>query len=197
MDSLRRLLLFIVVILVFVGGYFLVHAVVHEGFIVNTFLDEWVPFIDFFVVFYAAYFPFLLVPVILYWRDERYGKVMVCFLVVLVVSFGLYLAFPSQVVKPEVSPDTVFSAIVLEIHQTDPPVNVLPSLHVSLTLLAFLFIFTKSRTLGWVSLPVAVLIILSTVFIKQHVILDVAGGILLGAGVFYFRGRLGRVFKFS
>jgi membrane-associated phospholipid phosphatase len=71
-------------------------------------------------------------------------------------------------------------------------VNAFPSLHVSLTILAVLFVFARSWKWGVRLLPLGVLIILSTLFIKQHAVVDVIGGLLLAWVVFRLRMRLGR-----
>jgi len=57
--------------------------------------------------------------------------------------------------------------------------------------LAPYFIHKKNKPLGIVSAPIGILIMLSTVFIKQHAVLDIIGGILLASFVFWvFRKRV-------
>ena len=77
----------------------------------------------------------------------------------------------------------------MQTYASDKPLNAFPSLHVGMSTLATLFVYRKRKKLGLAVLPVTVLIILSTVFIKQHVLLDVAGGLVL-AGLVYWLGQL-------
>ena len=177
------------------GGYRLTQILKPEGVVVSTALDSFIPFVDFFVVFYIAYYLFLLIPVIVYWKGYRdYWKMMLSFLAAILISLAVYAGFQTEVVRPGVEGTGLFSQLVLGVYQADRPVNALPSLHVSLTLLAVLFVFGRSRRLGLAILPLATLNVLSTLFIKQHAVLDVLAGAGLGAVVFRYRDafKLGR-----
>jgi membrane-associated phospholipid phosphatase len=59
----------------------------------------------------------------------------------------------------------------------DPPFNTFPSLHVSLATLATLVVWQHNPRLGrWMALGATVLT-LSTFLVKQHFIIDAAGGV--------------------
>ena len=73
------------------------------------------------------------------------------------------------------------------VYSLDQPLNAFPSLHVAIPVIATLFIYLRNRKLGIYLLPVTMLVILSTVFIKQHAVFDVVGGLILAFGVFRFR----------
>jgi membrane-associated phospholipid phosphatase len=64
------------------------------------------------------------------------------------------------------------------------PTNAFPSLHVSLTLTISMFVYGKNRKVGIVLLIITFFIILSTMFVKQHVFLDVIGGLMLAFVIF-------------
>lgn len=67
-------------------------------------------------------------------------------------------------------------------------VNCMPSMHCSistLVLLAAILNFSLSPVLMSVYILVSVGIIVSTIFTKQHVIIDLITGVLLGAGLFF------------
>ena len=191
-DNLKKIVLLLFVIAVFAVGYKGAQILRPEGFLVNTLLDNFVPFLDYFVVFYILYFPLLLLPVTLYWGNwDEYKWVLASFLIAILISVGIYLTFQTEVVRPEISDTNIFTKLVLELYKNDRTVNALPSLHVSLSLLAVFFTYKKTRLLGILSLPLGMLIMASTVFIKQHAVLDVIGGILLASFVFWlFRKRV-------
>ncbi|MBL7160755.1 MAG: phosphatase PAP2 family protein [Candidatus Aenigmarchaeota archaeon] len=193
MDNFRKLGLLLIVVLVFAGGYSLAQYLAPQGVVVNTVLDDYIPFVDFFVVFYILYYPMLLIPVALYWNDPRYRKMLLCFLAVILVSVIIYIGFQTQVVRPDIEPSDVFSELVLWFYSNDKAVNALPSLHVSLSFLAAAFVWRKSRRLGLAVALLALLVILSTVFIKQHAVLDVVAGLALAAAVYWLWVK--RVFK--
>jgi membrane-associated phospholipid phosphatase len=64
------------------------------------------------------------------------------------------------------------------------PTNAFPSLHVSLTSTISMFVYGKNRKVGIVLLIITFFIILSTMFVKQHVFLDVIGGLMLAFVIF-------------
>ncbi|MEK6835793.1 MAG: phosphatase PAP2 family protein, partial [Nanoarchaeota archaeon] len=66
------------------------------------------------------------------------------------------------------------------IYVLDKPVNLFPSLHVSMTFLAFLIISKFKKDLRIIILIAFILSALSTLFIKQHYLLDTLAGLVLG-----------------
>lgn len=65
--------------------------------------------------------------------------------------------------------------------------NYFPSLHVTFALTLALFIIeNKSKWLKWVFMCWVIIVSASTLFTKQHYIIDVAGGIALGAISYYY-----------
>jgi membrane-associated phospholipid phosphatase len=64
------------------------------------------------------------------------------------------------------------------------PNNTFPSLHVALTSSITAFVYEKDTKIGMVLIPLTFLIILSTIFIKQHVVLDIIGGLMLAFFIF-------------
>ena len=85
--------------------------------------------------------------------------------------------------------------LVQKLYKTDTPTNVLPSIHVFNTLI-MLYAIRRSTILQkhrWVELGTAVLsvlIILSTMFLKQHSVVDVSCGILMSIAVQMFVDKL-------
>ena len=187
-PALKKLLLFLATSITLFGGYRLAQIISPSGLLTTTALDHSIPYLNFFVIFYLLYVPILLVPIILFWNDDRRYKVLMCsFLITIVVSELIYVFLQTEVTRQQALGSGFFDAIVASIYAADPPVNALPSLHVSLSTLAALFTSTKSRKIGILIFPVVVLIILSTLFIKQHAMLDAIAGLLLAAVVFRVR----------
>ncbi len=61
-----------------------------------------------------------------------------------------------------------------------------PSLHAAVTLLSLMFAFKRVRWLFWVMLPFCAGLILSTVYLRHHYVIDLAAGFLLGIAAFIF-----------
>ncbi len=116
---------------------------------------------------------------------------------VLLASVIIFFAFQTQIVRAEVRAGNIFDDLVLFVYSLDNPVNALPSLHVSLSTLATLFVFLRNKKLGLYISPVTILIILSTVFIKQHAVLDVFAGLIMAFAVFKIRHVFDKVNIYS
>ena len=108
------------------------------------------------------------------------------------VTLIIYFLFPTcQMLRPEVFPrDNALTRFIAGFYVFDTNTNVCPSLHVIGSMAAFFAfwyapIFSKR---GWriASTAAAFFISISTVFMKQHSILDVAAAIPLCAIGYYF-----------
>ena len=108
------------------------------------------------------------------------------------VTLIIYFLFPTcQMLRPEVFPrDNALTRFIAGFYVFDTNTNVCPSLHVIGSMAAFFAfwyapIFSKR---GWriASTVAAFFISISTVFMKQHSILDVAAAIPLCAIGYYF-----------
>ena len=148
-------------------------------------LDDKIPFIDWFVVPYCMWYPFLIgVGLFLMVKDVPNFKKYAVFLI---TGFTICLAFCAivpngQNLRPErFERETVFTWVISKIYAADTNTNVFPSMHV-VGMLAGLAAAMNSSAMKRLRLPVAVLAVLvsaSTVFIKQHSFLDVIGGAAL------------------
>lgn len=102
------------------------------------------------------------------------------------ISLLLYLLFPNGVqLRPEtIAGDNIAASLMQMVWAVDTSTNVCPSIHVSTTVAIFLAV-RRSRIWQRRSLVVggcgvlAALICLSTVFLKQHSVIDVLCGIAL------------------
>ena len=84
----------------------------------------------------------------------------------------------------EFANDSVFTRMVQFLYRTDTPTNVLPSIHVYNSVAAFSAIHTcknlqKHKGIRTGAFILTTLIILSTMFLKQHSIIDVCAACIL------------------
>ncbi len=160
-----------------------------HGILVMTWIDSLIPFVPIFVVAYALYFPVALLPFVIYWKDYRAYRVMAFSIAAaLAIAILVYLVIQTSVIRAQPDPTrNIFNWGVWQVYQLDAPLNAFPSLHVAIPTLATLFVFAKKRRLGIYLAPITITIILSTVFIKQHSVLDIIGGLALAIVVFKFR----------
>lgn len=156
-----------------------------EKTLLNPDIDKLIPFISQFIFFYILWYIFLfLIPYIFYKKNkDTYYKYITSFFISILVCGIIYFFFPTFVNRPEIIDNSFSNTLTKIIYSIDnPPVNCLPSGH---CLLCFYFIIGLSeiknikpiyRALIFIS---SILIILSTLFIKQHVIYDVISALVL------------------
>jgi membrane-associated phospholipid phosphatase len=160
--------------------------------VLSTQLDRVTPFVPFFSVFYFMWYPFILITLflILKKKSSTYYQTLVAVCFGMLLANIIFLVFPTHVPRPQLGEGWNFFVPVT--YRFDEPYNGFPSIHV----LTCYLMLRGSRILPATSrLTVAVLawlIILSTMFIKQHVIADVAAGIAIGEIVFRISGLLNR-----
>lgn len=152
-------------------------------------LDAYIPFCEWFAIPYYFWFVFL-VGMVIYGVlfDFRALRHYMWFVILTYTATAIiYLIWPNmQALRPVDFPrDNLLTDIVKGLYDFDTNTNVCPSIHV-LGSLGVCFAGLHSRTLkgwGWKSFFVisTVLITASTVFLKQHSILDVFAALLLGA----------------
>ncbi len=152
-------------------------------------VDKMIPFCEFFVIPYFAWF--LMIPgvciYLLFAKEKEYKRMSY----MLVFGMGLFIIIsiimPTKLyLRPYVMPrDNIFCDMVSCLYHTDTSTNVFPSIHVYNTCVAMQAVrrshtrlFKKPGLRLGIDV-LSVLIILSTVFIKQHSLLDVAGGLIL------------------
>lgn len=81
----------------------------------------------------------------------------------------------------------IFAHLMRVVYSHDQPVNCLPSIHVLTTFIMMIVVHKRREQHKWEHAGVTAfgtLIILSTLFTKQHAVLDVLAGILLACGMY-------------
>ena len=159
-------------------------------YIIHTTIDDQIPFCEYFIVPYLLWFLFVAVTVFYFmffnknqWKE--YYQLIITLGTGMTLFLIISLVFPNgQDLRPVLTGDSIFIKAVQMIYHTDTPTNVLPSIHVFNSLAVYFAIHhcqaLKDRK--WLqrgALILSVLIILSTMFIKQHSVIDVCLGTTL------------------
>lgn len=150
-------------------------------------LDDIIPFVPCFVIPYYLWYPFIFIPGIYFlFRDvPAFKRYMYNVILGYSISLLVCALFPNgQNLRPtSFQTDTLFTRMVRAIYSVDTNTNVLPSMHVVGTLAVVSAIMhnpkTKNTLLRASVILLALLICASTVFIKQHSILDIFAGVLV------------------
>jgi membrane-associated phospholipid phosphatase len=167
-----------------ISAYFLFNRPIGHVHIVRSSLDSHIPFWPVFIVPYLIFLPiFWLVIIYAYLKNKNFAALAAAILSVYLISYLIFTVFQTFVPRPMVVSHDVFSGVVRWTYRLDRPYGAWPSLHAaSATLMALYFIFTRSK--WWLEyLTFAVLVVLSTLFVKQHFLADALSGIALGTAV--------------
>ena len=174
-------------------GYFLMYLLT-ENLIpaekchpVHMFLDDLIPFNEYFAVFYVAWYALVFFSLLfsLLYDVVKFKHMQKFIIVTQVVAMLCYILWPSrQDLRPEQFPrENIFTWLMGFIYSVDTPTGVCPSLHVAYSL-GILSAQLKDREMGrvWKVLLtlLVVMISVSVCFVKQHSALDVLTALPLG-----------------
>lgn len=174
--------------LIYLPWFFYLEKHVTTNFhIIHTELDEKIPFLEIFIIPYGLWFLFIAVTVgYFFFTDTKDFYKLSAFLCIGMTFFLIFsTVYPNgQILRPTTfERDNIFVDLVRQLYRADTPTNIFPSLHVYNTIAACIAIMhsqklKQHRWIQYSSLVLGGLIILSTMFLKQHSVIDV-----IGAGV--------------
>lgn len=159
--------------------------------ILTSTIDSLIPFIPYFIYFYIFWYVMLfIVPYLLYKSDEEFFKrYFVSTFISITVAGLIYIFFPTSIVRASINGGGITNFIVKFIYLIDTPVmNCFPSMH---CIISFLFIFSVigcrnlSNKYKWVISILSCLIVISTLLVKQHVVVDVISGFIISSFVYF------------
>lgn len=150
-------------------------------------LDDYIPFVEIFLIPYLFWFVFLIGIHIytMFYDVESFKKLMYFIILTYTISTIIFFVFPTcQNLRPtEFARDNILTRFMASFYQFDTNTNVCPSLHVvgSLAVMFTAWNCKKLQSLKWkVSFGVvAFLISISTVFLKQHSVLDIIAALVI------------------
>lgn len=155
-------------------------------------LDQLFPLSPPWALIYGALYAFLIVlPVLVVQQRDLVRRTVWTYLTVWLLSYLIFLLYPSVAPRPERVAGSGFAVSGLRfLYQADPPYNCFPSIHVAHSFVSALACWRVHRTLGVVTLACATLVGLSTLFTRQHYVVDVIAGFVLAlvAGAVFLRG---------
>lgn len=150
-----------------------------------TDLDRSIPFAKIFILPYIGWGFFIFITLIYFGlKDwEIYKKTLVTVDASLLLSYAVFFFYQTRVLRPELAGTDFLSKMVLFVYANDAPFNAFPSIH---CLTSYLIIrgIQASSVKNFRNTSIicgsGFTIIISTLFVKQHVLLDVAAAIFLG-----------------
>lgn len=182
----KTALLFLVVI-VWALCYFSINSF-SEGrttHILGLGFEESIPFIPFFVIFYIITYPVVIMPYFVVKDIKDYRRTVLAYLFLIFISSVVYIMYPVKTIRPEIIEGGIFLNIVNLVYKIAKPYNLFPSLHVSLSTLSSLVCLEYNKKVGYFLAVLLFLISLSTLFVKQHYLVDIIFAAILAFFSYY------------
>lgn len=159
----------------------------HQGVLMRTDLDNYIPLWPIWIVAYALCWPFWISAFLgaaWFMDDQIYRALMIGAMVTVVTAMLIFVVYPTCVERPVVPGSDWAARALRSLYSIDGECNAFPSGHVYLTTLLCLFWNRQTPRLSWFWASSAVAISLSTVFVGQHYLLDILGGLVLAWGCY-------------
>ena len=182
--------LLIYLILFQITIYFFTKLIQGTPHIIGSTLDNKIPFINIFIIPYVLwYLMIFIVPYIIYKKDKnKFTEYFICYFITIIIANFTYLIYPSVIIRPNIENTSLLNIITNLVYSVDTPaLNCFPSIHCAVSMMFILYTSTtKNIDLKYkISIfIISILIMLSTLLIKQHVILDLISGDILALIVF-------------
>lgn len=165
--------------------------------------DRSIPFVEQFVIPYYSWFFYVGYGLVLIYLTDRNEFDRLCTTLMMGMTLFLLVSTFLPTRQPlrlaSLPRDNIFTRLIGRLWLTDTPTNVWPSIHVYNTSAIEIAFFkadtprTKRRSFRVITMIWAVLIILSTMFIKQHSLIDVLSAlsfIAISYAIVYMSGRV-------
>ena len=179
--------------LLYMVGYLIVFQFLEKTVTTNfheihIWIDDEIPFCEFFIVPYLMWFGFVAVTIVYFlFQDKKGYYKLITFLFTGMTIFLLvsYLYPNGHHLRPNIfARDNIFVDLVKMLYEADTDTNVLPSIHVYNSIGCYIAISKcpKLRSRKWIqagSFALTVLIIMATMFLKQHSVIDVVAGMVM------------------
>ena len=157
---------------------------------IGNFIDDAIPFNSLFIIpYYIWYLLIFIVPYYIYLKDKtKFYRYIIDYIVITLIANVVFIIYPSIVIRPEIEVTNITTFLTNFIYVIDTPaINCFPSLHCAISMLFILTTCTiKSANTKYkiFIFIMSVLIMLSTLFTKQHVFIDLVSGDILAFVVY-------------
>lgn len=170
-------------ILFFQFLYFPINRVISGGVKLITPWDEFIPLWPIWTV------PYLLS---LFWwgistiwaavkMDAKLFRAFgIAMITALLTSYAVFIFFPTYIERPPLAGNNWATRLLALVYNNDRVNNAFPSSHTYTSVIIALYWRRWFRRFGWLWFGMAAIVVLSTLFTKQHYLLDPIGGILWG-----------------
>lgn len=160
----------------------------------ETALDQAIPFVPWTVFIYFGCYLFWVANYILCVRvgsrKDAYRFLSADFLAK-VICFACFLLWPTTNTRPEITGNGIWDLGMRFLYQVDSADNLFPSIHCLTSWMCYIGIRGRKEVASGYRLfscLMAIAVFISTLTTKQHVLIDVAGGVLLAEFCYWVAG---------
>ena len=162
--------------------------------VIHVPLDDYIPFCEIFIIPYYLWFAYVAFALLLVFFTDKTQYYNACAFLFTGMTVFLIVStlWPNgQHLRPFTMPrDNIFTQMVEGLYRTDTPTNIWPSIHVFNSIGAHLAIrncrILKDRKgIRLASVILAISIIVSTVFLKQHSVFDMLTAFVMALILYY------------
>ena len=172
--------------------YYIAKLFQGEAHLIGGFIDDKIPFCNVFIIPYCIWYVLIFfVPYYLYLKDKyALSKYIASYIICSILADIIFIIYPTVVIRPILDNNSFLNFATNFIYSTDtPPVNCMPSLHCAVSMLFILTSFSSKKVSNIFKLfifIISILIMMATLFVKQHVFIDFITGITLMTYVYIF-----------
>ena len=163
--------------------------------IIGGVIDNKIPFIVYFIMPYVIWY--LMLFIVLYKKDKNiFTKYILSYIIITIISNIIFIIYPTTVLRENLNGTNIFYIITKFIYQIDTPaLNCFPSLHCGISMLWILFItnIKKSNKTKILIITISILIMSSTLLIKQHVLIDLVSGNIIAILIYLFINKTNKL----
>lgn len=156
--------------------------------IIHTRFDDMIPFCKYFIIPYTIWYGYVCGTILYLGLSKNKLKEYNCFVYNMVLGMIVFvltsLVYPNgQDLRPVITSNDIFSRAVNFLYTIDTPTNILPSLHVYASVACAIALLQDQavKARPWLRRGVwilTILICLSTMFLKQHSVVDVVAALI-------------------
>ena len=163
-------------------NYIIAGSLAKNGKELSLIIDNKIPYVSAFIFPYIYWYAFVFLGLIFILSKDRkrYLRALMGIYIGMCICYVFYYLYPVEISRPVIANNTISNKLVNLIYQSDRPFNCFPSIHVLNTYMIMRFTKIKDNK-SWAIYTniIGILIILSTLFIKQHYFLDGVAAIII------------------
>ena len=190
-DLFYKTTLFFLIMAYYLGGYFLINeytASLSEHYTLAYPGEANLPFVPGLILGYMLIFVILGFTYAVITDLDFFKKTVLAFFLCITIHFAFFLLFPVEfTLRPDVDPTQGWAyRLVHYYYWLDLPYNCFPSMHISNCFLVSFILLRYRLVYGLIIVPLALLVAISCVLVKQHYVADVVAGLGVAWFCFYW-----------